>query len=65
MNFDGSKVLCQINSQSIREALCLSELKDKEFVQFDEKESIRSFRELSPEHKVEFLSKFLKVDKSI
>ena len=65
MNFDGSKVLCQINSQSMREALCLSELNDKESVQFDEKESIRSFREMSLEQKTEFLSKFLKFDQNI
>jgi hypothetical protein len=53
MNFDGSNVLCQINLQSIREALRLSESNEEESVQFDEKESIRSFRESSPEQKVE------------
>ena len=65
MNFDGSKVLCQINSQSIRQELCLSKLNDEEFIQFDGRESIRSFRELSPEKKVEFLSKFLKSNQNI
>ena len=59
MNFDGSKVLCQICSQSIREALCLFELTDEESIQFDEKYSIRCFRELSQEQKLEFLSKLL------
>ena len=61
--FDRSKVLCQVNSQSIREELCLYKL--NEYVQFDEKESISSFREMSPEQKTEFLSKFLKSDQNI
>ena len=51
--------------QSIREALCLSDLTDEESIQFDEKDSIRCFRELSLEQKVEFFSKFLKIDQSI
>ena len=65
MNFDGSKVLYQIHLHSIREALCLSELNDEESVQFDEKESIRSFREMSLHQKTEFLSKHLKYDLNI
>ena len=65
MNFDGSKVLCQICSQSIREALCLFELTDEESIQFNEKDSIRCFRELSQEQKLEFLSKLLKNNQSI
>lgn len=49
MNFDGSNVLCHVNSQSIREALCLLDSNDDESLQFNEEESIRSYREVSQE----------------
>ena len=64
MNFDGSKVLCCVNFQFFRGALCLLESNDDEFVQFNEEESVRSYREVSQEEHLEFFSKLLKPDQS-
>lgn len=64
MNFDRSKLLCHVNSQSFRESLCLPESNDDEFVQFNEEDSIRSYREVSQEEQLDFLLKLLKPDKS-
>ena len=43
----------------------MSEFTNKESIQFDEKNELRYFTELSPEQKVEFLLKFLKTYQSI
>lgn len=51
INFDGSTVLCQINVHSIREALHFPKSDEEGSIQFNEKELIRSFRDLSLEQK--------------
>jgi hypothetical protein len=63
--FDGSKILCRVNSQVIRDSLGLFHPFPQNFVSFDEVELTRVYKECSLETKNEFLSKILKPGQSI
>ena len=60
VNSKGSRVLCKIDSQIVREALNF--LESLEYKPFNEEECIMVYREVNNEEKVQFLSKFLKPD---
>lgn len=63
MNSNASQVVCNINSQSVRQALRLPELNLQQSVSFDEESLIRSFREIENEVKLRFMLNILKSDK--
>jgi glutamine cyclotransferase len=56
MNCDGSKFLCRVNPQSIKETLHVPETNIIDIEQFSEVECIRSFRETSQEGRSQFLN---------
>ena len=57
VNCDGSKFLCQLNPQSIKENLHVPETNVSDLEQFNEVECIRFFRETSQEGRSQFLLK--------
>ena len=63
VNSKGSRILCKIDSQTIRQALSLS--KSHKFGPFNEEECLRVYKEVNNEEKVQFVSKFLKPNQSI
>lgn len=63
VNSKGSRFFCKIDSQTIRQALNLSE--SPKTKPFNKEECIRVYKEVNNEEKVHFLSKFLKLDQSI
>ena len=62
MNSFGTKVLCLIDNNFVREALCFSESNHVESDKFNEEESISYYRDAGSESKVEFLSQVLKLN---
>ena len=61
MNANGTKFLCQVNSQEIQDSLGLLYSISKNVESFDEMEITRVFRESNVEVKSHFLSKILKL----
>ena len=62
MNSNASRVLCNINPQSIRRALHLPESNLEESLPFNEENLIRSFRQTKNDVKLGFMSRLLKLD---
>ena len=65
MNANGSKILCQIDSKTIKAALGIPESSVSEFDQFNEEEFTGFYRETNDEEKVQFIYKFLILGQSI
>ena len=62
MSSNASGVICSINSQNVRQALCLPEPNSQQPVPFNEENLIRSFRQIENEVKLGFLSSLLNID---
>ena len=62
MSLNASRVLCNINSQSVRQTLCLPESNLEQSFPFDEEILIRLFRQTNNEVKLGFMSSLLRPD---
>ena len=65
MNSNGSKVLCRVNAQTIRDGFLVSESDINYPEQFNEEECFKFYNQVSQNDKFMFLAKFSKLDQSI
>ena len=62
---NGSKMLCRVNAQTIRDDLLVSESNVNDLEKFNEEECFMFYNQVSQDDKFRFLAEFSKLDQHI